>query len=170
LQDFGFSFILRHKDSSLVYNNNNGFTPVSGTIEHSGTVTFHTDSLGAVTVGDFSIGYDATRKGNNTSGFFVRDTAGLGAILFDVGNPDSVSAKRRNLDIGNADLLVSPEFNSFLNQQGLTHQNLTGADVGDVAIDAKARPIGVGNNHTSSGFESSSIFDVAVPSYSGSIF
>jgi hypothetical protein len=123
-------------NSSFIYTSQNGFTPIGGTIEHSGTVSLKADPLGTVTVGDFSVGYDAARKSDKESGFFVRDTVDTDAILFDVSNPKNLSADRNSFKVSGADLLVSPEFNGFLNQKGLTNQNLTGADVGDVAINA----------------------------------
>jgi hypothetical protein len=141
---YAVGFGIKH-DSDLTYNNKNGFTPVGGTIEHSGTVTFKTDSLGPVTVGDFSVGYDGDRKSDKASGFYVKDIAGTGAILFDVSNPDSLTANPRNLNVGRADLLVSPEFDTFLNQKGLAKSSIKGADVGDVQIDAMSRPVGIGN-------------------------
>ncbi len=142
---YAVGFSIKH-DSNLTYNRQNGFTPVGGTIEHSGTVTFKTDSLGPVTVGDFSVGYDGDRKSDKASGFYVKDIAGTGAILFDVGNPDSLTANRRQLNVGRADLLVSPEFDTFLNQKGLAKSSITGADVGDVQIDAMSRPVGIGSS------------------------
>jgi hypothetical protein len=132
-------------DSSFVYNEKNGFTPVSGTIEHSGTVTFKTDGIGLVTVGDFSVGYDSSRKSDKASGFYIKDVAGTGAILFDVGNPASLSATPTTFNVGCADLLVSPEFDTFLNQKGLAKSSIKGADVGDVQIDAMSMPIGFSN-------------------------
>jgi hypothetical protein len=132
-------------DSSFIYNKKNGFTPVSGTIEHSGTVTFKTDGIGLVTVGDFSVGYDGSRKSDKASGFYIKDIAGTGAILFDVGNPASLSATPTTFNVGRADLLVSPEFDVFLNQKGLAKQSIKGADVGDVQIDAMSMPIGFSN-------------------------
>jgi hypothetical protein len=131
-------------DSSFSYRSQNGFAPVGGTIEHSGTVSLKADALGVVTVGDFSIGYDAARKSDKASGFFVRDTVDTDAILFDVSNPKNLSANNSSLKISGADLLVSPEFNGFLNQKHLTNQNLTGADVGDVSIDAISKSFGSG--------------------------
>jgi hypothetical protein len=141
---YAVGFGIKHK-SDFIYNEKNGFTPVSGAIEHNGTVTFKTDSLGPVTVGNFSVGYDGGRKSDKTSGFYVKDTAGTGAILFDVSNPDSLTANPRHLSVGRADLLVSPEFDTFLNQKGLAKSSIKGADVGDVQIDALSRPVGIGN-------------------------
>ena len=49
------------------------FTPVGGTIKHSGTVTLNLNDA-PVTVGDFSIGFDASRVSDTASGFFIADT------------------------------------------------------------------------------------------------
>ncbi|MGF1512933.1 MAG: alkaline phosphatase [Elainellaceae cyanobacterium] len=105
------------------------FTPVGGTIEHDGTVTFND----AITVGDFSIGFDAGRASDVASGFFVANTIegnDLG-ILFDVGAPGVLEIAEAELTITEADLLLAPEFAGAL---GLSE--LTGADVGDTRIDA----------------------------------
>ena len=111
------------------------FAPVSGSIEHSGTVTL---GLGEdeVTVGDFSIGYDATRVSETTSGFFVADTTEDDLeleILFDVGIPGSLSADAESLEIAEADLLVAPEF-----AEALGSAELAGADIGGTRVDASA--------------------------------
>ncbi len=102
--------------------------PFSGAIEHVGSVFFNAD---AVEVGNFTIGYDASRVGVDTSGFFVESTVGVMAILFDVGAPSLLAPEESSLTIG-ADLLVSPEFASFLGDAGLT-----GADVGDALVEAR---------------------------------
>ena len=126
------------KASDLVFSDENGFTPISGEIEHKGTVTFES-VIGHITVGDFTIGYDAARITDDISGFFVQNTA-RGAvdnvILFDVGIPESIDVVDGELEISNADLLVSSEFSHALLSTGLTHTSLTGADVGDVTIEA----------------------------------
>ena len=111
------------------------FAPVSGSIEHSGTVTL---GLGddEVTVGDFSIGFDAARVSETTSGFFVADTTEDDLeleILFDVGMTGGLSADAESLEIAEADLLVAPEF-----AEALEAEELAGADVGDTRIDASA--------------------------------
>ncbi len=132
------------EDSDFTFSTQKGFIPLGGTIEHDGTVTFNTKS-GSVTVGDFSIGFDASRKTDDKSGFFVKDTAGTGAILFDVGDPDVAEVKDRKLTIDKADLLVSSEFSNFLNKQGLATNDLTGADVGDIASNAIVETASVGD-------------------------
>jgi hypothetical protein len=106
----------------------------SGTIEHTGSVFFNTDT---VEVGNFTIAFDAARADATRSGFYVESTTGIAAILFDVAPPSSLNATATNLDIG-ADLLVSPEFATFLTDQGLASADLTGADVGDALVEAVA--------------------------------
>ncbi|MGQ9873527.1 hypothetical protein, partial [Leptodesmis sp.] len=54
-----------------------GFAPVSGTIEHIGSVTFND----VLKLGNFLIGFDPGRVSTIASGFFVRDTITTGAIL-----------------------------------------------------------------------------------------
>lgn len=106
------------------------FSTFAGTIEHTGSVFFNNDT---VEVGDFTIGFDVARASGLRSGFFVESTAGIPAILFDVGVPSSLTAGTTNLDI-DADLLVSNEFATFLTANNLAASDLTGADVGDASI------------------------------------
>jgi hypothetical protein len=127
-------------ESNFTYTSGSGFAPLRGTIEHSGTVALKGDPLGTVVVGDFSVGYDASRRSDKASGFFVRDTVSTGAILFDVSNPKNLTATQKRFQVSGADLLVSPEFSAFLNQKNQTSTDLTGADVGDVAINAISQP------------------------------
>ncbi|MEM7577417.1 MAG: PEP-CTERM sorting domain-containing protein [Planctomycetota bacterium] len=108
----------------------------SGTIEHTGSVFFNDNN---VEVGDFTIGFDGTRAVGDASGFFVESTTGIAAILFDIEAPSSLSALGDSLQIG-ADLLVSPEFASFLQTNSLATADLTGADVGDAFVNATAVP------------------------------
>jgi len=109
-----------------------GLTDFSGSIEHTGSVFFNADS---VEVGNFTIGFDGDRVGDDRSGFFVESTTGIEAILFDVATPSSLSADGSGLVI-EADLLVSAEFAAFLLINSLATSNLTGADVGDALVSA----------------------------------
>ncbi len=99
--------------------------PFSGSIEHTGSVFFNAD---AVEVGNFTIGFDAARAVGAASGFYVESTTGVAAILFDTSVVALDSASESQLDL-TVDLLVSPEFASFLGDTALT-----GADVGDARI------------------------------------
>lgn len=110
--------------TNFTFSDANGFTPLGGTIEHSGTITFNN----SVTVGNFSIGFDQARASRITSGFFVRDTASLGAILFDVAPPSRLALTSSSLSLA-ATLLVSAEFAGFLGNTALT-----GAEVGSASI------------------------------------
>jgi hypothetical protein len=114
-------------DTDFAFDTTSGFLPTGGVIKHVGTVTFN-DS---VTVGNFDIGFDATRQSSAASGFFVRDTFTTGAILFDLSAPDVADVTSSTLTVATPDLLVSPEFASFLGNDALS-----GADVGDARIDA----------------------------------
>lgn len=109
-----------------------GFAPVSGTIEHSGSVTFN----GALTLGNFSIGFDPARAIGNASGFFVRDTITTGAPLFDVAAPSSLLFDETTLQLAlTADLLVSSELAGVLGNAGLA-----GAEIGAASINGAAVP------------------------------
>lgn len=113
----------------------------AGTIEHTGTVSFNSDT---VTVGDFTIGFDAMRAGGfggAASGFYVESTTGIPAILFDV-EVDTMNppvALDESLTVA-GNLLVSDEFGTFLFDQGLSSANLAGAAVGSALIEATAIP------------------------------
>jgi hypothetical protein len=110
----------------------------SGTIEHQGSVFFNAN---AVEVGDFTIGFSAARAGTlggQASGFYVASTTGIAAILFDL-KVNSANPQPTSLSVG-ADLLVSPEFGSFLFSGGLSTTNLQGADVGNALVAATAVP------------------------------
>jgi len=113
----------------------NPFTPNSGTIEHTGDIEFLVGGDVGLTIGDFSVGFDAARISDTTSGFFVADTLddGLGIdILFDLSAPDRLTVKNEALTIADTDLLLAPELATIL---GLG--NAVGSDVGDVRVDAE---------------------------------
>ena len=90
------------------------------------------DAESQLTVGEFSIGFDADRIDENNSGFFVADNVDTEAILFDVSNPSTpLSSDNGQLSVSGSDLLVSPEFAAVLGDE-----SLQGVDVGDTRIDA----------------------------------
>jgi len=134
------AFGINPRDAAILpttfqYDADNFLGTFSGTIEHAGSVFFNGDT---VEVGDFTIGFDAARAGTlggNASGFFVQSNAGIAAILFDIQNPSELVASETELRIG-ANLLVSPEFGSFLFTNGLSTADLAGADVGDALVEA----------------------------------
>ncbi len=110
--------------------------PVAGSIEHFGTVTINQtglQNLGDVTLGDFSISFDATRENMTTgaSGFFVADTFSSLGPVFDLGNLTGIVATTTNFSVA-ADLLVSPELSTALAGDA----SLAGADVGNALVAA----------------------------------
>lgn len=109
--------------------------PFFGTIEHAGSVFFNDDSI---QVGNFTIGFDGSRTAgggaDEASGFFVRSTAGVEEILFDIGNPTSLVADPTVLTIA-ANLLVSPEFAGILGNSAFA-----GANGGQALVSATAIP------------------------------
>ncbi len=120
--------------TTFAYDTDDFLGTFSGRIEHAGSVFFN---AGTVEVGDFTIAFDAARVGTlggAASGFYVESTAGIPAILFDIEAPTTLVASAAELRIG-ADLLVSPEFGSFLFTQGLSTVNLSGVDVGDALVE-----------------------------------
>ncbi|HHP7230654.1 MAG TPA: hypothetical protein ACFCUY_07325, partial [Xenococcaceae cyanobacterium] len=93
-QQFAIGFDIT-EESDFAYDEQDGFTPIEGEIEHTGTVTFDSDNFGEVTVGNFRIGFNAERQTDGASGFFVQNTVdGLvnNTILFDIGNPNNLEA------------------------------------------------------------------------------
>lgn len=125
--------------TTFAYDSDDFLGTFSGAIEHEGSVLFNSDS---VEVGNFTIGFDGARAGTlggAASGFFVESTVGIAAILFDIENPSSLAATGSSLDIA-ANLLVSPEFAGFLQQNSLASSDLSGVDVGDALVAAGAVP------------------------------
>jgi hypothetical protein len=124
-------------ETDFTFTQENGFTPVDGTIKHSGSLTFE----GVGTVGDFSIGFDPSRDTDTTSGFFVADTLDTDAILFDLSDPKTANFQGEKLTIADSDLLVSSELATLLG-----NQSLAGADIGGARIDAVAQPQNLGDS------------------------
>ncbi|EKQ67788.1 PEP-CTERM putative exosortase interaction domain-containing protein [Leptolyngbyaceae cyanobacterium JSC-12] len=118
--------------TTFTFTTDGGFAPVSGTIEHTGSVTFNN----ALTVGNFSIGFDPARAVGAASGFFVRDTITTGAALFDVAAPSTLSFNESTLRLDLvSNLLVSRELAGVLGNTGLV-----GAKVGAASINGTAVP------------------------------
>ena len=120
----------------------------AGSVEHTGTVSLSIDPDGAggnpalgLTVGKFSIRFDAARATDGRSGFYVQDTFTdvAGPILFDLallGAPSGgtaatgLTATDTQFVLGPVNVLVSPELAGVLGNNALS-----GADVGDARID-----------------------------------
>ncbi|MDZ8184253.1 MAG: hypothetical protein RMX96_05235 [Nostoc sp. ChiSLP02] len=122
-------------DTNFTFSDEGGFTPLFGTIEHTGTVTIKNQ----ITVGKFSIGFASGRTVSNASGLVLRDTvSSINPILFDLSAPQSVIFDEQNLTLTLADvqLLISPEF-----AQQLGNSNLAGLFAGTARIDAKVAAV-----------------------------
>lgn len=107
--------------------------PFAGSIEHDGAI-FLTDAAtqtAAITIGDFTIGFDAARVGTaspDANGFFVKDNIDTGLVLFDIAN-GIIEALEGSLVLA-GDFVVSPELSAFLNDAGLVDTEVTGLDMG----------------------------------------
>ena len=119
-------------DTSFTFSDEGGFTPLSGTIEGTGTVTFNDQ----ITVGDLSIGLAPGRTVTGGSGFVLRDTFSLNTILFDLSITEPVAFDGQNLTIPDVKLLVSPEFANILQKP-----ELTGLFAGTARIDAEVAAV-----------------------------
>ncbi|MUG99035.1 hypothetical protein F7734_44780 [Scytonema sp. UIC 10036] len=124
--------------TNFTFSDTNGLTPLSGTIEHTGTVTFNNQ----ITIGNFSIGFDPKRATNNASGLFLKDTVSLNTILFDLSAPETVALDNKDLTLTSVELLFSSEFASILG-----NPNLIGVVGGLAQVNASVIPsISVGSN------------------------
>jgi len=143
--DFGFGIIPPSSDAGVVgsdftfsYDNaTRAYAPVSGTIEHTGSLVFDVDTtklalLSPLQIGDFSIGFD-------DDGLFVRDTFSTGLRVFDLKTNNAPVFDGRNLQLTGADVLVSQEFSNALSYAG-SGLDLTGLKVGQAQISATAVP------------------------------
>jgi hypothetical protein len=118
--------------TNFTFSDEGGFTPLLGTIEHTGTVTFND----LITVGDFSIGFAPGRTATGGSGLVLRDTFSLNTILFDLSASEPVAFDGQNLTIPDVKLLISPEFADILG-----NSDLTGLFAGTARIDAQVAAI-----------------------------
>ena len=110
------------------------FTPLDGTIEHSGTITISVRGFVEATIGNFSVGFDPSRISETTSGFFISDTLNdsLGLeILFDISALSTIEISEDQFQLSDADLLLAPELATTL-----AVSELAGTDFGNGRIDA----------------------------------
>ncbi len=144
--DFGFSILPPSSDPSLLGTDftfshddaTSTFTPVSGTIEHTGSLVFNVNTeklalLSPLETGDFSIGFD-------DDGFFIRDTASTGLQLFDLGLNTNSGFDGKNLQVNGVDVLISQEFSDALGYAAGSNLDLAGVKVGQAQINATAVP------------------------------
>jgi len=120
------------------------FDPVNGTIlEHSASqvfagsfprIGFNVGMANERNIRDFNIGFDDTRP--QGSGFFFEDVTGDFQIpLFDFAAPTEFIASENKLVV-QSQLLFSPEFSQYLQDEGFTTTDTTGTSAGVARIDA----------------------------------
>ncbi|MBW4427437.1 MAG: hypothetical protein KME50_24095 [Nostoc desertorum CM1-VF14] len=114
--------------TNFTFSDKGGFTPLSGTIEQTGTVTFNNQ----ITVGEFSIGFAPGRTTKDASGLVLKDTISLNTILFDLSASGLVAFDGQTLTIPDVKLLISPEFANILQKP-----DLIGLYAGTAQIDAE---------------------------------
>ena len=109
--------------------NGTDLTPVSGTIESTGSISFNS---GATSFGNIRLGFDEDRITGPNSGFFGESTAGtFTGIVFDVSNGSNINALTSSLTI-EGDIFLSPEL------AGAIPGSTAGTNIGTFAIDATA--------------------------------
>lgn len=113
-------------------------TPLSGTIEYTGSVAANLDTtklalLSPFEIGDFSLGYSDT-------GYFLKDNVSTGLNLFDVKLNNAPTFDGTNLLIEGADVLVSQEFDTLLDNAAGYDLSLTGYKVAQANVSATAVP------------------------------
>ena len=111
-------------------------TPVSGTVETAGSISFTAPASGSSSIGNIQFGFDATRVdvGTGISGFFAQSTTGdFTGILFDIGGGFSVVAEETNFSFSDT-IFLSDDFSTFL----LGNDAAGGTDIGTFAIEATA--------------------------------
>ncbi|HBB34975.1 MAG TPA: hypothetical protein DDZ80_05350 [Cyanobacteria bacterium UBA8803] len=114
------------------------FTPLGGTIEHSGSLLFDVDTdkltlFPTLEIGNFSIGFDG--------GYFIRDTFSTGLRLFDLVINTKPVVAGKDLQISDIDLLIAPDFAGLLtNYDPDLSEQLVGTVIGQASIDAQTVP------------------------------
>jgi hypothetical protein len=145
--DFGFDILPRSStflgtDFTFNYDDvTSVLSPLSGTIEHVGSLLFDVDTeqltlFSPLEIGNFSIGFD--------NGFSIRDTFTTGLPLFDLAvNANPVLEDNKDLEIANVDVLLSQEFADLLTNyvgSDLSEQ-LAGTVVGQAQISANVSKV-----------------------------
>lgn len=114
----------------------NASTPLGGTIEHTGRVTFDVDTTklalkSPFEIGNFSLGFDE-------GGFFLKDNVSTGLKLFDLQLNSAPTFDGKNLLIEDEDVLISQDFDSLLDNAAGSDLPLAGLKVGQAKISATA--------------------------------
>ena len=107
----------------------NDLTPVSGTIESTGSISFNS---GATSFGNIRLGFDEDRITGLNSGFFGESTIGTFiGVVFDISNGSNINALTSSLTI-EGDIFLSTELADVI------PNSTAGTNIGTFAIDATA--------------------------------
>ena len=132
--------------TTFAYDTEDFDATASGKIDHFGQIQVSpSDPEVFVPIESVTIFRDRSREGSlggKASGYFVQNNPVVGPVidLFDLATFDTLSAGETALTI-EADLLIAPEFAAFLLENGLTTTDLSGADAGEIRVDAEASVI-----------------------------
>ena len=115
------------------------FTPLSGAIEHTGSVAFNVDQtqlalLPTFEIGDFSLEFD-------DAGYYLRDNVSTGQRLFDLKINNAPTFDGTNLLIEGADVAISQDFETILNNAAGYEVNLAGFTVAQARVSANATAV-----------------------------
>ena len=115
------------------------FTPLSGTIEHTGSVAFNVDQtqltlLPTFEIGDFSLEFD-------DAGYYLRDNVSTRERLFDLKINNAPTFDGTNLLIEGADVAISQDFETILNNAAGYEVNLAGFTVAQARVSANATAV-----------------------------
>lgn len=144
---FDFGFAILPPSSSFLGSNftfsydgaTSAFTPVSGTIEHSGRLSFDVDTdkltlFSPLEIGNFSIEFE--------DGISIRDTFSTGLRLFDLALNSNPVLNGKNFQLANVDVKLSREFADVLTNYSDSElsEELAGTVIGKAQIDARTVP------------------------------
>ncbi len=115
------------------------FTPLSGAIEHTGSIAFNVDTtklalLSPFEIGDFSLEFD-------DAGYYLRDNVSTGQRLFDLKINNAPTFDGTNLLIEGADIAVSQDFETILDNAAGYEVNLAGFTVAQARVSANATAV-----------------------------
>jgi len=115
------------------------FTPLSGAIEHTGSIAFNVDQtqlalLPTFEIGDFSLEFD-------DAGYYLRDNVSTGQRLFDLKINNAPTFDGTNLLIEGADVAISQDFETILNNAAGYEVNLAGFTVAQARVSANATAV-----------------------------
>lgn len=117
-------------NTTFSYDPNDFLGTFAGVIEHTGTLSLQS-ALGTITLGDFTVGYDAARADATRSGFFIGDNRDLNAPLFDIAATGAtILPTATSLQLSGS-LLLSLEAAT-----GLGNPILAGLNMGNGFVDA----------------------------------